>query len=150
MHIPGVAPTYRSRTAAGPPAVQQPAHRINQGAPLLRVPPIPHALNYRNSFRLRSEPAGVVERGERLMSWGEVLLLLRGQTERGRQPKVPHDRKNLPFKWQPKIKPLRGGSEAPLPPKDPSSEGLEGQPRWSRKIQNWTLGPTHSAPRTFV
>lgn len=88
------------------------------------------------------------------MSWGEALLLLRGQAERRRQPKVPHDRKNLPFKWQPKIKPLRDASGAPLIPKDPSSAGLEGKPRWSRKIQNKTenrtLGLTHSAPRTFV
>lgn len=84
------------------------------------------------------------------MSRGEALLLRRGQAERRRQPKVPRDRENLPFKWRPKIKPLRGGSEAPLTPKDPSRP----EPRWSRKIQNrsenWTLGLTHSAPRTFV
>lgn len=31
------------------------------------------------------------------MSWGEALLLLRGQAERRRQPKVPHDRKKFAF-----------------------------------------------------
>lgn len=158
------------RTTTVEPLLSDNCHTSDKSrSPAAKSPPFPHTLHYRNSFWPDPKPVGVVWLRERAMSWGESQLQVRGHAESGkRQPKVLQDEK-LAFQMPAKDQTTQRGrgcvSESLLiqlhcpvllaqRETSQGSSDLEGKPKWSRTIQNWTpglsLSLTQPTPQTSV
>lgn len=87
--------THRSmRTTTEGPLLSNNHHtEKNQGVPLLKPHPFLTRHITENCFGPNPKPVGVVWLRERLVSWGESQLQVRGHAERKRQPKVSQDEK---------------------------------------------------------
>lgn len=103
--------TYKNvrGTSVEPLLSDNPSHWDKSRGPADKTPPFPHTSHYRGLFLAQAKTSGGLFSwgkglcpGERVNCWSGVTQ----RVERGIQKSFKMT--NLPFKWHPKIKPLRG------------------------------------------